>query len=254
MDYISAFEQIKNNTFTEIGCDYPRKFLKGFVFCVSLVIIPLVLLFGSIGVMNFFKVSDVTSQKIGIGIIIFLIFPYLPWAFWAFFHYTKKFLTFKPFENTVPSDMGVLMNTIKNFFEAPKKNNKNIFSVSEKGNKLWITWSTDVLVHQLLAVERISIKRIFILTFNKKTKTIKVVQRDIDISWSLGFSSFMAHLNFFQGVSMEYEREFIPSLKVAANGSVILDAQSIRYNSNEIIKPLLYLAAKNGWIVQFAII
>lgn len=237
-----------------VGSDFHRKFWRCFFAEAALVLVPLASFFGLVGVLALLHTAEDLQAIIIIGTAAFLVILYLPVALWLFFYFPKKILYFRPFPDAATRSTQAMIDSLSTMFEVAEKDGKNIFDVHVDGNRVRITWSAAVYANQLLSVSGQTIKHLFILTFREPSKTMKLVQRDVRINWGLTGLSVFAGLQFSQGVFMEYEREFVPSLIFSADGAVRFDVQRIRYNSNEIVKTVLYVAAKNGWAVQFAMV
>lgn len=235
----------------EIGKNYNKKFLYTLIVIFLLVAIPVAAFFS---VLWFIKntISQDQADTYMITAAIVLVVVYVPIASWIFFALPKKILSFRPFSGVAVKTRQDMMSIIEKLFTGTTKNQHNIFDVNTEVNTMRITWSKEVFANQLLAVSNTSVKHLFILTFDDSAKRIKIVQRDVDSGFSLSASGASARMGFAQGIFMEYQKQFIPSVSVSEKG-LSFDVNRISYNSNEIVKPILYAAATNGWAACFGI-
>jgi hypothetical protein len=238
----------------EIGKDYTRKFWKCLFAEAALIIVPLVVFFGIGGITLYLQTPDDIEAVVIVGMAVCLIFLYLPLAVWLFFVIPRRILFFRPFPEAERMGRQEIVDSLSALFSSAEKDGKKIFDLQITDNKMHLPWSADVFAFQLLSVSGIQLKHIFILTFNDDSRTIKVVQRGCRTDWALSLEAARINLQFSQGIFMEYDRAFYPSLVFLPDHTIRFEAEKIRYNSNEIVKSLMYVAAIHGWNVEFGMV
>jgi hypothetical protein len=237
----------------ELGKNFSRKFWLCFLFECLLVIVPIAAFFGLAGVLYLLGVSEELSSAIIVGSALVLVVVYLTIGLWIFITLPRWLMRFRPFPGAKNASTQEVVGALKETFVSAEKGGKKVFDVETTGNKARITWSVDVLANQLLSVSGIEIKHIFLLTFREKKRTVKLVQRDVSTNWIFSWRGLLGGFHFSQGVFSELDWKFIPSVVFSEHG-IRFDVKTIRYNSNEIVKTIMYIAASNGWTVEFGML
>lgn len=218
-----------------------------------LVFVPLMFFGVVIALVTLVPVPEVWAAMLVFGSIAALLLVYMPCALWLFFWIPKRILFFPPPRGYPIQSAVSLKQAMTQAFTRATQKNGPLFDVQSAEDTVRITWHMHVFQNHLLGTVQQHMKQLFILTFNDRSKTLTIVYRNIAVSASSSLLGFGARIRFSQGIYAEMNEQFVPSICVASDDSVCFDTTRVRYDSNEIVKTILFIAARNGWAVRFAI-
>jgi hypothetical protein len=220
------------------------KFLIFFAILAGLIGIPL---------MAIFILPNNNGRLMGLPIFLSLIIlaSYIFFVGFLFFYLSPKIFSFPP-EKNIASDITILKKDLTDYFTDNEEKRK-VFEVTPIGNELYITWSKDLKYNQIVNIGSKSIKSVFILKFEQGNSSIKVVNRQVDIDWSASTKSFNWSFNFQQGIYLDYETTYKPSIEII-DGKPQMSIKNLKYNSMELISPIQKIASQSGWTLHFGIV
>lgn len=227
---------------------YKRQFAFTLFAEVCLVVLPLLIL-GSIVV--FFGTNFIEQN-----ILLFFLFIafYSIFAFIMFFYIPGKIMVFRPSQNVSLLSHIELFERINKTFSLKNNENKNLFEVSQKDNKILVTWSSQLNYNQLISYGVNKWKKVFILDCDEKKHIVKLSQKSATWNTGLTTGGFSFSGSYFRGLTMEFDFIAKPSFQINEDGAILFDVEKIRYSSNEIMQPLLETLVSSGWTVRASIL
>jgi hypothetical protein len=228
--------------------EYMQKFIITWLIEALLVVVPIIVLFL---VIIFGRDSTIERNILLFG---FLLCIYFIFALIMFFYIPGKIMVFKPKINITPSSQMVLFEEIKKAFSQKNNENKNLFEVVAKDNKIFITWSNELSYNQVISYGANKWKKVFILDCDEKKYIINLSQKSIERNVGLGIGNFSFSGSYFRGLTVESEFILKPSFKIKEDGSILFNIEKLKYSSNEIMQPLLEVLLSKGWTVKGSIL
>lgn len=202
------------------------------------VIVPLVALF-----LAFFLAPNWMDKH---GYVVLFILPlYLPLPAYMMVYLPERFMVIAPVisQATAQSD---IVAKINGTFSGPP------FSVASSGDNLRLTWAQGIKYNQIIDVGADEEKRVFLMRFDESTHTAYLTQRSVSWGWNGSFWGLVGSLNFFQGIMFEADFVGKPTFTVSPDGKVSLDLATIKYQSEDILRPLQTIIKQNGWTLRYS--
>jgi hypothetical protein len=136
-----------------------------------------------------------------------------------------------------------------NTFAGKDDKGQPLFHVEQKNDKILIAWTGSLRFNQVISVGGRKLKEVFVLILDEKTHEVFVWTKEVDTSWTAGFSGLYGNFAWQKGFALVSHREYVPSLR-REDGRYAFVIEKLAFDSTEIWNPIDRIVREGGWSIR----